>query len=50
MVKENEVVGPKLWMYRVDDKSKWHITGGYGQPDHKKTLCGRHTIDAKNIG
>ena len=49
MVKENEVVGPRLWMFRVDDKSKWHITGGYGQPDHKKTLCGRRTIDAKNI-
>ena len=49
MVKENEVVGPKLWMYRVDDKSIWHITGGYGQPDHKKTLCDKCTIEAKNI-
>ncbi len=49
MAKGNEVVGPKLWMWRKKRTEPWHITGGYSQPDHKTTLCGRRKIDATDV-
>ena len=49
MAKDNEVVGPKLWMWRKKRTEPWHITGGYSQPDHKTTLCGRRSIGATDI-
>lgn len=49
MAKDNEVVGPKLWMWRNKSSDPWHITGGYSQTDHQKTLCGNRNIPPSAI-
>jgi len=38
---DNEILGPKLWLWKGSQDKKWHVTGGYGQPDMKKTLCAK---------
>jgi len=38
---ENEVTGPRVFVVQNSKSSKLHITGGYGQPEMKKTLCGQ---------
>lgn len=36
----NEVTGPKVWVVDNPGSKKYHMTGGYGQPDMKQCFCG----------
>jgi len=37
----NEITGPRVFVVDNPRTKKLHITGGYGQPDMKRTLCGQ---------